>query len=647
MSLFQRITICFIAGCMVACGKRDADLVAPIAEPEAVVIGCATGGADIEVRTQIDDDLSVRWLSGDEIRLWAREHGAADFLAGVRNVPFRFDYYSPQWSRAGFTGTIVGGVSASFSSEKSYDYYAVSPAPVADSDVAGTLVTLDVPTVQSGAFDGSYDIMTAHQENAAALKKGDNNPSINLKFRHHVHVMKFSVPQNALGEKIRGVELTFPQPVTGRMTVDMSGVSADDLSGIDSDKVSVEFPKGQERDAGDTFFVTIAPAVFEAGSSIGMRIIGTTGETSVDYTFAAPKLCEAEHLTPVVLHVPAKNTFYTVVEFKVVDNDRAEHSGKPNLFGVNTLGERVHTVCLKGEPGAFANAVRMPEGCSASADGSTLTCAVPGNTAFDGVFELMFVSRKDADSKCPWSKWDSSALSGKTLEVEYESERALIKSQDGWTPVQVSAPTIQDGEINTLSALSVPYLFEEDFSKANGLNYAGEEKAAQLEKDYFYSDGWSGAKVSGATGYVEVAHKVHYVKGFGSASYTRYYGRLDSPDLLTHAKESATVDFRVTFEYGDYQSDKSEYAGRLCYAATNVMGVIQPYYKDNNSENNVTDNGIDMPADGTEVHDFSGCMKPMRMSWQLSVSGEYDGGWGGIGDRNFSVKIKNVRVSLR
>ena len=150
MSLFQRITICFIAGCMVACGKRDADLVAPIAEPEAVVIGCAIGGADIEVRTQIDDDLSVRWLSGDEIRLWAREHGAADFLTDVRNVPFRFDYYSPQWSRAGFTGTIVGGVSASFSSEKSYDYYAVSPAPVADSDVAGTLVTLDVPTVQSG-----------------------------------------------------------------------------------------------------------------------------------------------------------------------------------------------------------------------------------------------------------------------------------------------------------------------------------------------------------------------------------------------------------------------------------------------------------------------------------------------------------------
>ena len=76
----------------------------------------------------------------------------------------------------------------------------------------------------------------------------------------------------------------------------------------------------------------------------------------------------------------------------------------------------------------------------------------------------MFVSRKDADSKCPWSKWDSSALSGKTLEVEYESESALIKSQEGWKPVQAVAPTIQDGRINTLSALSVPYLFEEDLA---------------------------------------------------------------------------------------------------------------------------------------------------------------------------------------
>lgn len=645
MNLFRRISISLLVCSMVACSKSDADLVVPVAEPESVVIGCAGIGADIEVRTQIEDDLSVRWVSGDEIRLWARECGSAGFLSEVRNVPFRFDYYSPQWCRAGFTGTI-SGLSSAFDTEKSYDYYAVSPAPASDSDVVGTLVTCDIPSVQSGKFDGNCDILTARMENAAALKKGDNNPSINLKFRHHVHVMKFTVPQNGLGEKIHAVELTFPQPVTGRMTVDMAGVQPDDLSGVDCDKVSVEFPKGEEKDAGDTFFVTIAPAMFDAGTTIGMRIIGVTGETSVDYTFPRPKVCDAEHLTPVVLHVPVKNTFYTVVEFKVVDNDRTEHAGKTNLLGVNTLGERVQAVRLCSEAGAFANAVRMSSGCSVSADGSVLTCVVPERG--DGKYSLSFVSEKLAGSKCPWEKWNSAALSGKEVELEYESECALVKSWDGWKPVRTSIPAIDPTRIDPYSVtLSVPYLFEEDFSEASGLNYSNEEKAGELANTYFHSAGWTGAKVTGNAGNVEIAHKIHYVKSFGKASYDRYYGRLDSSDVLTNVKDSEIVDVRVSFEYGDYRSDKSEYSGQLCYAMTNAVGVIHPYYKDKNPENNVTDNGINLPAEGTEIHDFSGCAKPMRVSWQLSVSGEYDGGWGGIGDRKFSVKIKNVRISLR
>lgn len=494
MNLFHRISVCFVVCCSVACSKSDADLPVPAAEPETVVIGCATAGADMEVRTQIDDDLSVRWVSGDEIRLWAREHGAADFLSEVRNTPFRFDYYSPQWSRAGFTGTISGLASA-FDAERTYDYFAVSPAPASDSDVAGTAVAYDIPSVQTGKFDGRYDILTAQLENAAALKKGDNNPSINLKFRHHVHVMKFTVPQNALGEKIRVVELIFPQPVVGRMTVDATGAVADDLSGIDCDKVSVEFPKGEELDAGDTFFVTIAPATFDAGTQIGMRIIGTTGETSVDYTFPLPKVCEAQHLTPVELHVPAKNTFYTVVKFKITDNDRPECAGKENLFGVNTLGERVHTVRLVGQTGAFANAVRMSNGCSASDDGSVLTCAIPDDAAFDGVCEMMFVSKKLEGSKCPWSAWDSSALSGRTLEVEYESERALIKSQDGWTFARATAPVIRDGEINSLSTLSIPYLFFENFSQSSGEGCINKNNTAYMLDGYSpYTNGWSAAR---------------------------------------------------------------------------------------------------------------------------------------------------------
>lgn len=548
MNLFRRISISLLVCSMVACSKSDADLVVPVAEPESVVIGCAGIGADIEVRTQIEDDLSVRWVSGDEIRLWARECGSAGFLSEVRNVPFRFDYYSPQWCRAGFTGTI-SGLSSAFDAEKSYDYYAVSPAPASDSDVVGTLVTCDIPSVQSGKFDGNCDILTARMENAAALKKGDNNPSINLKFRHHVHVMKFTVPQNGLGENIHAVELTFPQPVTGRMTVDMAGVQPDDLSGIDCDKVSVEFPKGEEKDAGDTFFVTIAPVTFDAGTTIGMRIIGVTGETSVDYTFPRPKVCDAEHLTPVVLHVPVKNTFYTVVEFKVVDNDRAEHAGKTNLLGVNTLGERVQAVRLCSEAGAFANAVRMSSGCSVSADGSVLTCVVPERG--DGKYSLSFVSEKLAGSKCPWEKWNSAALSGKEVELEYESECALVKSWNGWKPVRTSIPAIDPTRIDPYSVtLSVPYLFEEDFSGLNGqdnnLEAGGASTSSSNDAKSLafmgLTDSWSGQRIGGPAG--------DYVKISSVRGIQKWRGRMTAPCLLSLKQESHIV---VSFDMSGYQ----------------------------------------------------------------------------------------------
>lgn len=646
MNLFHRISVCFVVCCSVACSKSDADLPVPAAEPETVVIGCATAGADMEVRTQIDDDLSVRWVPGDEIRLWAREHGAADFLSEVRNTPFRFDYYSPQWSRAGFTGTISGLASA-FDAERSYDYFAVSPAPASDSDVAGTSVAYDIPSVQTGKFDGRYDILTAQLENAAALKKGDNNPSIDLKFRHHVHVMKFTVPkeQNALGEKIRVVELTFPQPVVGRMTVDVTGTVADDLSGIDCDKVSVEFSKGEELDAGGTFFVTIAPATFDAGTQIGMRIIGTTGETSIDYTFPLPKVCEAEHLTPVELHVPAKNTFYTVVKFKIMDNDRPECAGKENLFGVNTLGERVHTVRLVGQTGAFANAVRMSNGCSASDDGSVLTCAIPDDAAFDGVCEMMFVSKKLEGSKCPWSAWDSSALSGRTLEVEYESERALIKSQEGWKPVTATAPKIEDGEINSLSALSIPYLFEEDFSKTEGvenkLNLV-DIHSKSLGDDKFHSPGWTGFLLKGYAGSIEIQHRIEYTFW----NYGRYYGRLDSSNILYYLKNKDPQNIKVYFEYGEFRSNSNKsYTCKMGYGITRSEGAIAPYYSQvksvYNKDNNLTANEIILPNSGCIEQIFDNCANPARISWQLTIDGSQKE------TADFYLKIKNVRVSLR
>lgn len=647
MNFFHRISVCAVVCGAVACGKNGADSIAPVGESETVIIGCTGTGAEIEVRTQIDDDLSVRWVSGDEIRFWAREHGESAFLAAVRNIPFRFDYYSPKWSRAGFTGTIVG-VTDVFDAGKQYDYYAVSPAPAAESDIDGTRVAYTVPDVQDGSFDGRCDILTARLEQAPALQKGDNNPAVDLNFTHHLHAMKFVIPQNALGEKISAIELTFPRPVVGRMVVDITGETADDFSGLDRDKLTIDFPKGEEKDAGDTFFAMVAPIAFDSGERIGMRIIGTTGETSVDYTFARPTSFVAEHLTPVMLYVPAMNTYYTVVEFSVVDNDRAEHAGKANLFGVNTLGERVQTVRLKGEAGAFANAVRMSNGCSVSDDGSVLTCAIADNET-DGHYELMFVSRKDAGSKCPWEKWNSSAFSGKTLEVEYESESALIKSQEGWKPVQTTAPTIQDGRINTMSALSVPYLFEEDFGGLTGSN--GRDEGTIMLSDYgMPANGWSISRYMIAEGRVAC-----FVYVGSSTGMDIKHGRLDSPFLPLNA--SADVSLAVSYDIGG-----ARIGGAALFGSSYWVSVCE--FGTDTREGTLSGNesiekrccsftpdvggsltSDDLPMSRMEL--VENCTAPIRLSWRADYKKEsHTGTAPTVTSKDFPIYIDNIKVSI-
>lgn len=643
MNFFQRISVCAVVCGAVACGKNGADSVAPVGEPETVVIGCA--GAEIEVRTQIDDDLSVRWTSGDEIRFWAREHGASAFLSEVRNIPFRFDYYSPKWSRAGFTGTIVG-VTDVFDAGKQYDYYAVSPAPAAESDVNGTWVAYTVPDVQDGAFDGRCDILTARLEQAPALQKGDNNPAVDLKFTHHLHAMKFTVPQNALGEKISAIELTFPRPVVGRMVVDMAGEAADDFSGLDRNKLTIEFPKGEEKDAGDTFFAMVAPIAFESGEQIEMRIIGMTGETSVDYTFARPTAFVAEHLTPVLLYVPAMNTYYTVVEFSVVDNDRAEHAGKANLFGVNTLGERVQTVRLKGEAGAFANAVRMSNGCSVSDDGSVLTYAVPADG--DGVCTLSFVSEKSADSKCPWEKWNSRALSGKMLDVEYESANALIQSQNGRKAAAVTVPTIQHRMTNSL-ALSVPYFFEEDFCNCDGLDINGTNSShnatgEELNDTMFICSGWTGNQVAGYAGYFEIKTRVESTRIAAGL----YNGRLDSAPMKYWKNDNERkLRLAVRFDYYHHAGSSANYTRTMNYGTTETQGAIQAYYSAtvfSRGGNHVSGLSLPLSVDnGGTVNDWiiENATNATRLSWELEVTGNPE-----TGNHNHVLRLSNLKVSI-
>ncbi len=687
MNFIYRIGIGSIACIAVACSKDATESAAPVAEPETVIIGCAgAAGADVDVRTELENDgLSVRWADNDEIRLWARESGATGFLTGVQNVPFKFAYYSPSWSRAGFKGTIDLGTkeAPTFKAYRTYDYFAVSPAPAS---VVETRATYTIPAVQTGKFDGCCDIMTAQLRNAKGLKAGDDNPSINLVFHHHIHLLKFTILSSAwpANRPIRAVELTFPCAVVGQLTVDATGETPDNLSALADDKgegkkVLIEFPKGQEKNVKDTFYAMIVPPPtgFGSNTKIEMRIIGTTGETSADVPIAdkddntdneVNQTLAAGHSTLIKLNVEAMNNLYKTVTLKFNVSDGAGGMGE------NTLGERVNTVRVIGPAGAFSKAVDWSEGCSVSEKERTvssetgevkelksvLTCTVP-STGGDGIYSLTFLPEKGNEGYQGLDELmtdeELNKIFGQTLEVEYESDRALIKSQKDWKPVQTKTITEFDGSDESVNTLSVPYLFEEDFINAQGLESKGtyvllQYKAKELGDQYFDSPGWTGVDVTGANGHVEILHKIHYTQGKGGATYERYYGRLDSSDVLAYLNTSSKVNIHVSFEYGGLWTEKEEYTCQLYYDMTSTMGKIEPYYhitRDHNLNNKVvTDFPIDLPSEKTtESHNFDNCTKSMRLSWQMTVSGEHDNGWVGWGDRHFSIKIMNVRVSLR
>ncbi len=559
MNFFYRIGIGLIVCSAVACSKDETETAAPVAEPETVVIGCSgAAGVDADVRTQLAaDGLSVRWASGDEIRFWAREHkepAEASPTYIIEKEPFRFDYYSPSWSRAGFTGTI-SGVESKFDRAKTYDYFAVSPAP-ADDAVSGTRVTYTIPALQEGDYDGLCDIMTAQLPDTTALQAGDNNPSINLKFKHHIHLLRFKIESNAWEKDrpVRAVELTFPCAVVGALTVDAADSTVNVLAPEGEDagkKLLIKFPAGKERKVGETFYAMIVPppTAFGSDAKIGMRIIGTLGETSDDVSVAG-KTFEAGHTTPVKLKVKEMTTRYNAVTltFNVTDGNGG--------MGENTLGERVKKVRVKGLAGAFSKAVDWSEGCSVSEDGSELTCTVP-STGGDGIYSLTFLPDNEENSGYLWpgELWDSSIISNKTLEVEYESERAVVKTLPGWKPVQTSIPSIPEGQTESYESeeikLSVPYLVEQDFSTVEGFSSHDEYVSGtdDFSKDaYQFLNRWTAGRAGAHT---NTSIRIACRQEIGIGISGTYSARVDSApfdEIFQSGVNNATI--KVIFDWG-------------------------------------------------------------------------------------------------
>lgn len=486
------------------------------AEPAAGTFEVAIGSGprfDIaqapDTRTALDDDgVTVRWSENDRLALWAVNSAAQTVLD---KVTFNLYHYNASYNSASFRGSVPTMAG------DTYTYYAVSPVPGTVSDKKATY---EIPTVQDGSFHGEWDVMVASPIEGAALREhdkkdengiSDNTDIVNLQFRHKLHVLKITLPQNDLGEAISQIELTFPSPVAGRLLVDVTDPGAEmTLSGT-SKTLTLRFDT--PKNAGDVVYAMIAPITLGKDETVSIVAVGETCESeprsfepkSADRSFAAG------HTTPIVYHVPGVGRRFTRLNFHLAET------------GINTLGEAIDTFT-----------VTAPEGWNFEDGSQSHTFTVTGT----GDYTLRF------------REYTNPTEAQEGFQVTYDSPNARMTET-------FTLPAVTVEGLTQAASFSVPWLLYEDFSgvttnsnydnpAVGGTTIAnGDGTAIELSEWGVRTPGWTAARVGTEAG--KALRICARVENQSVASNT-YNARLDSAPFSA-LKEGRNPKVKVTFNY--------------------------------------------------------------------------------------------------
>lgn len=396
--------------------------------------------------------------------------------------------------------------------EGDYTYYAVSPKP---ESTKGVKASYTIPTVQLGAtFNGAYDVMVANPVVAPAILTDKIN-SLPLDFQHKMHIVKIAVAENKLGVKIGKLKFTFPSEVVGKVTVDAANASA--APTLESASRELTIDCGEGVGAGDTVWGVIFPQTI--AGNINLVAEGIDGSLSLEKSIALSKECLAGHITPLSLTVPGPKA---TLRFSI---------------GKNNLGEAVENLTIADHNGTALALTKS---------GSSYDYSVNSDSA--SVFD---------------------AYKGKTFTATFESKSAIVKAQ-------FTMPSSYTTGVNIIPALTVPYLFEEDFScihtsaSKDGDNSLGSDDrnqgGARLDS-YMSHSGWNAARFMLGVGTCPRINaryqQVKIIISFASS----HHGRLDSP-AMTNLKSGAKVNLNVQYDAG-----AAEYSGKLLGQQVAVVSV--------------------------------------------------------------------------
>lgn len=578
----------FVAAFMLLCAAcSQQESAAPVGGKVRVCVGAPDGPSPF---TSIGDDgITSRWAPGDRIGLWAAGHEG--FVLDAE--PFALWHYGTQYSAAVFSAEIDPMPA------DSYTYYALYPAPAA---WEGTTAEYEIPAVQDGTFDGSLDLMAAVPVQSGELT-GDGE-RIDLRFRHLMHVLKITIPQdkNLAGEPLTGLDITFPAPVVGTVRVDAAAQTP--VASLTAEGHSVlQLRFAEPVDAGATVWAVIAPCDLSGGELVFKGIVGKRESLTIS---TPGRMLAAGHTTPIALTIP-----------EIYRNTRLSFS-----LGENFLGEPVRSFTLTG-----------PQDCDLGEGNNVRTFTVNDDNRYDINFEGVFDDR----------------LSGQPFTVAFESDNALVT--DTFT-----MPLIDAEQNNDLPALDVPYLFAQDFSGIDNYDNGSEWKStdpnntAPSALDACGLTGWTGSRTGVAAG-TSLRISCNTIIVFGTPQ-SRRHGRVDTAPL-TGIKPGKTPTISVSYTYCGTLFEGVGSGGNILASAgyTRQTGGI-------NSDNGISDitvpeSSLNKDATGNNAYydraglhaksyTITGADAQVRLSWRVTT--DRKGGMGGNGC--YWLYIDNIKVQI-
>ena len=561
---------------MVSCEQLETPTV-----PEGKVRVTIKSGATDSRTSVAENGLSATWSNDDQIAVWA-SNGTTNVLNAQ---PFKL-YYSIG-NYAEFTTDITPMGDGTFT------YYSTHPVPAT---VSGTTATFPIERVQQGSFDGTNDILVASPASGLALENED--AEVSLRYKHKMHTLRMFVPDDVegMGEPIRRIDITFPTPIVGNVSVDYTSATAPATLANGSEVVSIEIPEGlsSSSDAARKYaYAIVFPATMNESDQISFAV--RTDNFHAVQTFAARTLSEGGS-TPVRLTCSPDNR--TILRFTI---------------GNNFLGEEPTKVTFTAAIG------------EAVADAAT---------TFDkyGYYDLDVT--------------DLDGLAGQPITVTYESENAIVSQQ-------LTLPNYAAGRVTDVE-LTVPYLLYEDFSTVGDISSddgytSGFSTGSQ--GGVAFLNGWSGARFGASAGTaIRIACR--------RETSADYPARTDSAPL-SGLKEGANVSVSWTFDYSmDRQEGglalSMPLLGQYVYlGSTTTQGTISSgpnFYTDkiDGQDGSFPTNfylnetgGSYTTMSHTHTYVLSGCGPTTRLTWLTTNEHK-----AGTTNGTFWLYIDNVKVSI-